>query len=89
MIKNHIIENLDQIVLDIGQQALTETTCALHQCSNSDNPGMFVSFFGVNDSTPPQQAVSIQLATIVYTGFIEHLKCVVRQAEISEPIVLF
>ena len=43
--------------------------------------------FGVNESTPPQRAVAIQLATFVYFGFLEHLKSIVRQEQISEPVI--
>lgn len=41
----------------------------------------------MNESTPPQRAVAIQLATFVYYGFLEHLNCIVREEATSEPVI--
>ena len=63
-------------------------TGALHQFFNGNDFSRYVCVvFGVNESTPPQRAVAIQLATFVYYGFLEHLNCIVREEATSEPVI--
>lgn len=79
LIENHIVETHEEIVVDIGRQGFTEVTGVLHQFFNGNDFSRYVSIvFGVNESTPPQRAVAIRLATFVYYGFLEHLNCIVR-----------
>ena len=88
LIENHIVENHDEIVIDIGRQGCTEVTCTLHQFFNGNDFSRYVCVvFGVNESTPPQRAVAIQLATFVYFGFLQRLNGIVRQEQISEPVI--
>ena len=88
LIENHIVENHEEIVVDIGRQGFTEVTGALHQFFNGNDFSRYVCVvFGVNESTPPQRAVAIQLATFVYYGFLEHLNCIVREEATSEPVI--
>lgn len=87
MIENHIIENHDDIVVNIGRQDFSEATYMLNQFFNGDDFSLYVCVvFGTNQGTLPQRAIARELATFIYFGFLERLKSIVRQDEICEPV---
>ena len=87
MIENHIIENQEDIVVDIGRQDFSEATYTLNQFFNGDDFSLYVCVvFGAKKGTLPQQAIARKLATFIYFGFLERLKSIVRQDEICEPV---
>ena len=87
MIRNHIIENQDDIVVDIRQE-FSEATYKLDQFFNGDDFSLYACVVsGTNKGTLPQRAIACKLATFIYFGFLEWLKFIVRQDEICEPVV--
>ena len=87
MMENHIIENQDDIVIDIGRQEFSEATYKLNQFFNGDDFSLYVCVvFGTNKGTLPQWAIARKLATFIYFGFLERLKFIVRQDAICEPV---
>lgn len=87
IIENHIIENQDDIVVNIGRQDFSEATFTLNQFFNGDDFSLYVCVvFGTNKGTLPQRAIARKLATFIYFGFLERLKSTVRQDEICEPV---
>lgn len=87
MIENHIIENQEEIIVDIGWQDFSEATYTLNQFFNGDDFSLYVCVvFGTNKGILPQ-TVARKLATFIYFSFLERLKSIVRQDEICEPVV--
>ena len=87
MVESHVVENPDEIVVEIGRQGFTAVTSSLHEFFSGIEFSRYVcALFDATASTPPQRAVTVQLATSVYWEFSEQLVSVVKQQRQEEPI---
>ncbi|KAJ7350134.1 hypothetical protein OS493_038316 [Desmophyllum pertusum] len=87
MVENHVVENPDEIVVDIGRQGFTGVTSTLHEFFTSSDFSRYVcALFDARASTPPQRAIAVKLSTSVHWEFLEKLVSVVGQQRHEEPI---
>ncbi|XP_020610138.1 uncharacterized protein LOC110048702 [Orbicella faveolata] len=87
MVENHVVENPDEILVEIGRQGFTAVTSSLHKFFIGIDFSRYVcALFDATASTPPQRAVAVQLATSVYRIFLEQLVSVVKQQRQEETI---
>lgn len=87
MVENHVVENPDEILVEIGRQGFTAVTCSIHEFFIGIDFSRYVcALFDATASTPPQRAVALQLATSVYRKFLEQLVSVVKQQQQEETI---
>ena len=79
IIENHIVENPDEIVVNIGRQGFTEATSRLHEFLTSTEFSRYVCIvFAVKETTISQRTVVVEIAKFIYFEFLETLASIVR-----------
>ena len=80
IIENHIVEHLEEIVINISRQGFTEATSRLHEFFTSTEFSQYVCIvLVVNKVTHPLWSVVIEVAKFICREFLEALVSVVRQ----------
>ena len=79
IIENHVVENPDEIVVNIGRQGFTEATSRLHEFLTSTELSRYVCIvFAVKETTIFQRTVVVEIAKFIYFEFLETLASTVR-----------
>ena len=77
--KNHIVENRDEIVVYIGRQGFTEATSRLHEFLTSTEFSQYVCIvFAVKEMTVSQRTIVVEIAKFIYFEFLETRASIVR-----------
>ena len=81
IIENHVVENPDEIVVNIGRQGFTEATSRLHEFLTSTEFSRYVCIvFAIKETTIFQRTVVVvsRNSKFIYFEFLETLASIVR-----------
>lgn len=78
LMKRHIVDNADEVIVTFGRKGFTEATSMSHEFFIGKNFLQYIcSDFDVPHSTPPQRAVVVERAKTIYWQFLERLTSLV------------